>query len=90
MTNKVNCIKTKKKYFFSVIFIWKNSLIFLLLLLFYNHLDHDISTEYILWEEDPEDIVEKETREEQGRHLEGGKTDECDEGHAKAHAHGVH
>ncbi len=54
------------------------------------HPDHHVGAEDVLGEEHPEDVVQQEAGQQQGRHLQAGQPDEGDEGHAKADAHGVH
>lgn len=54
------------------------------------HTNHHIGGEDVGGEEDPEDVVDEETGEEEGGYLQTGQTDEGDEGDAEAHAHGVH
>ena len=54
------------------------------------HLDHDVGAEDVLREEDPEDVVEEQAGEQERADLQAGQPDESDEGHAEAHAHGVH
>ena len=52
------------------------------------HLDHHIRTEDVGREEDPENVVDEQTGEQKGGHLQTGQTDESDEGHTQTHAHG--
>lgn len=47
-------------------------------------------TSSYLWKENPENVVEQQSREQQGRNFEAGQPYKGDERHAKAHAHKVH
>lgn len=49
--------------------------------------NHDVGGEYVGREENPEDVVEQQTGEQQRRHLQRRQAYQRDERHAQAHAH---
>lgn len=52
--------------------------------------DHDVGVEDEGGKEDPEDIVDQETQQQEGRHLQAGQADEGDECDTQPHPHGIH
>lgn len=54
------------------------------------YLNHDISTEYVRRKEDPEDVVDQQSGQQQRGNLEARQAHKGYEGHAQAHSHGVH